>query len=296
MMNNLPSSCEILNNMPELDFSHHYNILYKDINLNDDPYSNINLDSQFYDILALSKNLPVSKTPIYLSVNIQSLNSKFNELCNMLNELQLKKINIDVVALQETWEIRYADQLLIPGYQQIIFKNRLGTRGGGVGFYVRNGLTFKIMENLSPFETKIFESLTIQLSYPSKKTVLLTCGYRSNGILENVTPAQQMERFMLKYDELLANLARKKQDCYIFMDSNINLLELNEPIPANFLNTTLSSGFLQCICKATRFQNNSRTLIDHILTSCQQNTFVTGTILSDVSDHFFYFYMYARQK
>jgi len=207
----------------------------------------------------------------------------------VITDLHCKQITVDVIALQETWEIRYADQLLIPGFQQTVFKNREGTRGGGVGFHVRNGLTFKILENLSPFETKIFESLTIQLTYPSKKIVLLTCGYRSNGLIVNVTPAQQMERFMLKYDELLGNLARKKLDCYIFMDSNIDLLNLQEATPANFLNTTLSSGFLQCIRKATRFQNNCRSLIDHILTSCRQNTFVSRTILSDVSDHFFTF-------
>jgi hypothetical protein len=36
-----------------------------------------------------------------------------------------------------------------------------GGGGGGVGFYVREGLTFKVVENLSPFEQKIFEAITI---------------------------------------------------------------------------------------------------------------------------------------
>jgi hypothetical protein len=40
-------------------------------------------------------------------------------------------------------------------------------RGGGVGFYIREGLNANIVENLSPFENKIFESITVQLSYPS---------------------------------------------------------------------------------------------------------------------------------
>jgi hypothetical protein len=39
--------------------------------------------------------------------------------------------------------------------------------------------------------------------------------------------------------------------------------------------------------KATRFQNNSKTLIDHILTSGYGPNILTGTVISDISDHFF---------
>ncbi len=37
-------------------------------------------------------------------------------------------------------------------------------------------VNFKIIDNLSPFEQKIFESLTIQLSY-NDKLILLTSAY-----------------------------------------------------------------------------------------------------------------------
>jgi hypothetical protein len=69
-------------------------------------------------------------------------------------------------------------------------------RGGGVGFYVKDGLSFKIINELSPFEEKIFESLSLQVSYPGKPPVLLTTGYRSNGIIVNITQNQQMDRFL----------------------------------------------------------------------------------------------------
>jgi hypothetical protein len=42
-----------------------------------------------------------------------------------------------------------------------MFKKRRDMRGGGVGFYVRKGLNAEIIENLSPFENKIIETLTI---------------------------------------------------------------------------------------------------------------------------------------
>lgn len=41
-------------------------------------------------------------------------------------------------------------------------------RGGGVGFYIKNNFNAKIIEIRSPIENNIIESLTIQLTYPTK--------------------------------------------------------------------------------------------------------------------------------
>jgi exonuclease III len=98
-------------------------------------------------------------------------------------------------------------------------------RGGGIGFYVRNGLNVKVIDNLSPFEQKIFEALTIQVSYPDK-SILVTSAYRSNGHIVNTTPAQQFERFQQSFDELLHNLSRSRLPFYVFIDSNIDLLNI----------------------------------------------------------------------
>jgi exonuclease III len=198
-------------------------------------------------------------------------------------------VKIDAIAIQETWEIRYPELINIPGFQTFVFKNRANMRGGGVGFYIRNGLKYSVLEDLSPFEDKIFESLTIKLQYQNFNNVLLTCGYRSNGSIPNVTVTQQHNRFTAIFENLLHNLNRKKMESYIMMDSNIDLLRLDSVVPANFFNSCLAAGYLQCINKATRFQNESKTLIDHILISSKHNTIQTGTIISDVSDHFFTF-------
>jgi len=130
--------------------------------------------------------------------------------------------------------------------------------------------------------------LTIKLIYPKKKDVLLTCVYRSNGVIPGVTAAQQIERFSSKFDELIENISQQKLSSYIFMDSNIDLLNLNSIHATNFLDSITSKGYLQCIFKATRFQNESKTLIDNILTN-QTSPANTGVILSDISDHFFTF-------
>jgi exonuclease III len=223
----LPDNIAILNENEELDFRTMYNQFFRESDIVKDPYVNVNVVSKYYDMYNLSLDVNLSKSPIFLSVNIQSLNSKYEDLRHQLFELCNKNITVDVVALQEIWEIFCPDSVSIPGYQ-FVYKMRQGMRGGGVGFYIRNGLNFKIFDNLSPFENKILESLTIQISYPGKaKPVVLTNIYRSNGPLPNVSQNQQMDSFLAKFDELLHNLSNLRQTSYVFIDSNIDLLNLH---------------------------------------------------------------------
>ena len=96
----------------------------------------------------------------------------------------------------------YPELVNLPGFKPLIFKKRRDMRGGGVGFFIRNNLSATVQENLSPFVNKIFESITIQLSYPSaRKPILLTCAYRSNGLVPNLTQSQQMEQFFEIFGE-----------------------------------------------------------------------------------------------
>ncbi len=90
---------------------------------------------------------------------------------------------------------------------------------------MREGLTFKIVENLSPFEQKIFEAVTIQVSYPNK-TMLLTSAYHSNGPVPNLTTTQPLERFHLSFGELLSKLNSSRLTSYVFIDSNIIYISL----------------------------------------------------------------------
>ncbi len=111
---------------------------------------------------------------IFISINIQSLQSKHEQLVEFIHEVSKFKIDVDVIAVQETWEVRYLDLVNIPGFKPLIAKTRQGMRGGGVGFYIRNNLNATIIDNLSPFTEKVFESITVQLTYPaSNKSILL---------------------------------------------------------------------------------------------------------------------------
>ncbi len=91
---------------------------------------------KIYDIDSLSNAEFISNNSIFLSINIQSLQSKYDQLLFELNQMESKGINVDILALQEVWDIRYPDLLSIPGFKPLIFKKRHGMRGGGVGFDV----------------------------------------------------------------------------------------------------------------------------------------------------------------
>jgi hypothetical protein len=197
---------------------------------------------------------------------------------------------VDVIAIQEIWDVRYPELICIPGFKPLIYKKRRDMRGGGVGFFIKNNLNGKIVENLSPFTNKIFESLTIELTYPSShKTILLTSAYRSNGIIANMTQAQQMEQFHDLFGSLIFDLQQTKKESFIFMDANINLLDLENNDALSYMNMLFACGYLQGIFKATRIQNNSKTLIDHIHFNNIRTNIQSGVIISDVSDHFFTF-------
>jgi hypothetical protein len=154
-------------------------------------------------------------------------------------------------------------------------------RGGGVGFYIRDNLKYKIRDDLSPFIENEFESLTIELSLNAKK--ILLCTYYK-------PPTASNDSFFLNLDGLLNNLHRVNANSYVFSDTNINLLKLtNNNLASLYLDSVHSNGFLQLIGKATRIQNSTYSLIDHILCKNFNSYYKTGVILLDISDHFMTF-------
>jgi hypothetical protein len=280
---------ETINRRADLDFFTAYNRLYVDEEVHDDPYFGVKLSSNFNNIESLAALCAKQKSAVYLSLNVQSLLSKHEQLSLEIAELECKNVTIDAIALQETWDVKYTDLVPLKGFNPLIFKRRRDMRGGGVGFYIRNGISAEIIENLSPFENKIIEALTIRLTYPDSKIAYLTSIYRSNGALADTTPTQQLDRFMEKFALLLNELQALNKVSFVFLDANINLLNLQTPDSITYFNCILEKGYLQIISKATRMQNESKSLIDHVLTNSRGLDICSGTLISDVSDHFFTF-------
>ena len=252
---------------------------------NDDPTE---LKAKFYDSSSFINCFKNLSYPLFISLNVQSLMSKYQELCNFLDSVFEKGVRIDVIALQEIWAIPHVNLINIPGYT-FVSKTRELSRGGGVGFYVKNEIKFKILE-VSLFTEKLFECLTIELTYSTKMKFILSNIYR--------TPTQSNEltqNFVGSLDTHLNNISNMNKNSIIFLDSNIDLLKLNEQnLVSNYFNTILSIGFNQVIGKATRMQGTSHSLIDHILVNSHNVNSIAGTLISDISDHFITFFAQAE--
>jgi exonuclease III len=159
-------------------------------------------------------------------------------------------------------------------------------RGGGVGIYIRKGINYKIRNDLDLFQQKSFEGISIELIY-SKKSYIISNIYHSPNPPKNTSLQSHSNDFLEHLDNHLTAICSSNKDAFIFLDSNIDLLKLNSSELANeYMNGLLGSGFIQLVCKATRIQNQHYSLIDHILTNTNQQNYVCGTLLSDISDHF----------
>ena len=124
----------------------------------------------------------------------------------------------------------------------------------------------------------------MEIEYPGRKAVL-------SNIYRSPSPSPiSLNSFNSKLESLLSNLNSLNHQALIFSDTNINLLNLttNNHI-ASYMDTVTNNGFLQLVLKATRIQNNSSTLIDHILANNLTGPITSGVILSDISDHFITF-------
>ena len=148
---------------------------------------------------------------------------------------------------------------------EFIYKTRSSSRGGGVGFYIKRDLKFKIIEDFSIFNERIFESLCVEVEFSKNNSALFISLYRppSHDILP---PSKQNEVFLETLETLLSNLSRVNKEVYILTDSNIDLLSINSnKLSSDYFNKLLFHGFCNTTYKATRFSKVKHSLIDQIL-------------------------------
>ncbi len=118
-----------LNNNPDLDF-------FTKFKQNPDivPFVEYSLDCKYYDENCFISEYKNNGNQIVLSINIQSLASKFDELLNIIDKFESKGVNIAIIALQEVWLIPENSHFYIKGFN-FVSKTRQKGRGGGVAFF-----------------------------------------------------------------------------------------------------------------------------------------------------------------
>jgi hypothetical protein len=254
---------------------------------NDVNVINGNIDSLYYDTNCFVNKFKNSNQPLILSINIQSLLSKHQELKTFITELKNNGIVIDVLVIQETWDYKCKNLVDIPNYHKFISKCREKSRGGGVGFYVHNTLSYKMLDSSMYHVEKIYECMMIELVIQKTKYILCNV-YRSPSPINRMSLADQHNSFVSKLENMMSNLSDNNVISYVFLDANLNLLNYNTDVNCRqYINAALSNGFYQMITRATRIQGDSYSLIDHIFTNTKNIVPECGVLVSDISDHFF---------
>jgi hypothetical protein len=122
-----------LNNNRTLDAHEYLNNYIKD-DENVSQFFDTELQSKYYDINSMIGTFGNKNKALIVSLNVQSLMSKFNDLNEYILNLVEKNVQIEVIVLQETWNVQYPNLVNITGFQEIVLESRIGMRGGWCGY------------------------------------------------------------------------------------------------------------------------------------------------------------------
>ena len=103
-----------------------------------------------------------------VSFNIRSLTKNIMTLRDTV-----KKINTDIIGLQEIWH-PHVGFVKIEGYKDLIMKTRPdGKRGGGLGFYLKKHFTYKNIDEINNLKLKKIEVMGIKLITNENETQII---------------------------------------------------------------------------------------------------------------------------
>ena len=224
-----------------------------------------------------------------LSLNVRSLKGKWAEFNELISELNFDQFKFSVIGIQEVWSLPPAFNTEIKGYKPLIYKLRSSepdkTRniGGGIALWVRDIFEVELLENISVFEEKNFESIFVKVYTSKKEFKIIGNIYRAPGT--NIKEFNKILNSTL--DSISKDKTLKKaNEIQLIGDFNINLIQYETHVPTNeYLNTLLCHGQLPMITLPTRITPVSSTLIDHISTNLKHDFYDNGIIYSCLSDH-----------
>ena len=105
---------------------------------------------------------------------------------------------------------------------------------------------FKVIDELSIFQEKMFESMFIKVSLNDNSNIIIGNIYRSPTNLNGITPSEQLDGFLEILSNILENLDELNCKVYLLGDFNIDLLKFNNhPKTSEFIDKFFSNGYLQ---------------------------------------------------
>ena len=232
-------------------------------------------DNDFIATLSNSNN-PVA----ILSLNCQSISSKFDDILILVEKVYQRNQNIDILCIQESWlsEHSHYSQYNIDGYD-MYYQSSVCSSHTGLIIYVRSEYQVKQL-NLRN-SSVLWESLFLEVTLADGKKIIIGDIYRAPREEVNI-----ITTFIVELSHILTLLNRMKLSVYLCGDYNINLLKMHgKNLYEEFFETMLVHSNLPNITLPTRLTDTSNTLIDNVFANSAKFEAVSGILINNISDH-----------
>lgn len=199
--------------------------------------------------------------------NIRSLKNKFEEIEAIPNIYK----QTDILALTETW-LRPAEEQLyqIENYNSVY--NSRNSKGGGIAFYIKENIKYKILMN------KTIEKIEIITILIENANLSVTLIYKPPQITLNIL------KTVLKH-----NVINRKSDHILMGDFNINILA-NNTTTKDYYNLFEERNYKIVNMRTKKYYtrkhplgNNS--ILDHVITNVKEKLEKLKIIPTEISDH-----------
>ena len=220
-----------------------------------------------------------------LDLNIQSINSKFDEFKLLLDDLANDGFSFSAICLQETWlDVNVSDYSLfaIENYVSIPLTATCSSHGG-LMIYLHNSFQYTIRNIYSP--NKYWEGQFIDIFGNGLTQTITLCNIYRPPRDRN----DDIQSFIDALTPIIDTLCKESSDKIIVGDFNINLLSITTRQKyADYLDLMITNGLNPQITLPTRLSARRATLIDHIFCSLSHNkkSCTSGIIFTELSDHF----------
>ena len=220
----------------------------------------------------LSKGLVDSTFSVFHN-NIASISRNLENVSILLDELDFP---FNVIGITET-KITISNENnfhpSIPGYVFEYVPTPLAS--GGVGLFVDQSLHYTVLEKSS---NEAFQAIWIEISFVNHKNIVCGIIYRQHN---------SPEYFQSYFEEVIEKMVSDDKTVYSMGDFNIDLLKCEtSQISQDFLLSLQSCYLIPTVDKPTRVYRASATLIDTIFVNNSDKLLASGSIISDISDHF----------
>ena len=251
----------------------------------------------YIDTLSLEFKLPSAKEHFTVfSLNIQSINAKFDYLSALFKDLSAKGVGFSAICLQESWLSKEDDVnfFQIPNYN-IIHQGKTCSGHGGLIIYLHENYSWQVRQLHEQSDT--WEGLFIDI-YGDNLAKHITLGniYRPPKCNNN---DQVISTFINELAPVITKLGKECSETIIVGDFNIDLLKVGERQKyAEYLDLFQTNSFYPKLILPTRFSSKSCTLIDQIFckTTNATRSASANMIISDISDHLPYYISIKKLK